>query len=299
MELNLRSLRYLVTVVDEGHFGRAAARLFITPPALTQQIRKLEREVGFSLLDREHHPVLPTPEGAAFLLEARAVLDAAERAEAVARSQSRRTRSRFDLGFVVTPLGRSTRAVVDAFTERTGPDVLRLVELTLAEQTGAVLGGRVDAALAWAPVAEPRLRVEPAVTAPRVLAVPPAHPLGRRDTVRIGELSGQTCVRMAPEMLGERWSRWWAADPRPDGIPVRYGAEVHTIAEFLEEVASGRAVAITSELLMHAYLRHDVVFVPIVDVEPSEIVLCTRPEDRSPMVALLRQLVQELPDQPR
>jgi len=66
VDLNLRLLRYFVTVADEGHFGRAAAKLFITPPALTQQIRRLELEVGFSLLDRARHPVVPTPSGEAF-----------------------------------------------------------------------------------------------------------------------------------------------------------------------------------------------------------------------------------------
>lgn len=99
MDLNLRLLRYFVTVADEGHFGRAAAKLFITPPALTQQIRRLEHEVGFSLLDRARHPVTPTPSGEAFLREVRAVLDAAQRAEAVARSGSRQAGGRFDLGF--------------------------------------------------------------------------------------------------------------------------------------------------------------------------------------------------------
>jgi DNA-binding transcriptional LysR family regulator len=67
VDLNPRLLRYIVTVADVGHFERAAAKLFITPPELTQQIRRLEHAVGFSLLDRAQHPVVPTPSGQAFL----------------------------------------------------------------------------------------------------------------------------------------------------------------------------------------------------------------------------------------
>ena len=299
MDLNLRLLRYFVTVADEGHFGRAAAKLFITPPALTQQIRRLEHEVGFSLLDRARHPVVPTPSGEAFLREVRAVLDAAQRAEAVARSEGRQAGGRFDLGFVVTPLGRLTRTLVDGFAAQTGAGVLQLVELTLSEQTNAVLSGRVDAGLAWGPVVEPRLRVQRALTAQRVVVVAASHPLSRRDRVDIAELNDETHVQLAHEMVGERWSRWWSVDPRPGGVPVRYGPVIHTIAELLEQVAAGQGVAISSALLRDAYVRHDVAFVPLCDVEPSEVVLCTRPEDRSPRVELLRRLVGELADQAR
>lgn len=299
MDLNLRLLRYFVTVVDEGHFGRAAATLFITPPALTQQIRRLENEVGFSLLDRTRHPVVPTPSGEQFLREVRTVLDSARRAEAVARSERRQAGGHFDLGFVVTPLGRLTRELVDGFAARAGPGVLNLVELTLAEQTNAVLSGRVDASLAWGPVAEPRLRVERALAAQRVVVLAASHPLSSREQVAIAELDGETHVQLAHDMVGERWSRWWSVDPRPDGSPVRYGPVIHTIAELLEQVAGGQAVAISSALLQESYVRHDVAFVPIVDVEPSEAVLCTRPEDRSPGVQVLRCLIQELADQGR
>ena len=299
MDLNLRLLRYFVTVADEGHFGRAAARLYITPPALTQQIRRLEQEVGFSLLDRARHPVTPTPSGEAFLREVRAVLDAAQRAEAVARSESRQAGGRFDLGFVVTPLGRLTRALVDGFAAQAGTGVLQLVELTLTEQTNAVLSGRVDASLAWGPVVEPRLRVERALSAQRVVVLATSHRLSGRDEVRIAELNDEIHVQLAHEMVGERWSRWWSADPRPDGAPVRYGPVIHTIAELLEHVAAGHGVAISSALLRDAYTRHDVAFVPITDVEPSEAVLCTRPEDHSPRVELLRKLIGELAEQGR
>jgi DNA-binding transcriptional LysR family regulator len=80
---------------------------------------------------------------------------------------------------------------------------------------------------------------------------------------------------------------------------LRYGPVIHTIAELLEQVAAGQGVAISSALLQDAYLRHDVAFVPVTDVEPSEVMLCTRPEDRSPRVELLRKLIEKLPDQVR
>ncbi|HEY1968813.1 MAG TPA: LysR family transcriptional regulator, partial [Pseudonocardia sp.] len=67
MEVNVRLLRCLVAVVDEGHFGRAAQRLYISGPSLSQQIRKLESQVKLTLLDRRSHPVRPTSEAAEFV----------------------------------------------------------------------------------------------------------------------------------------------------------------------------------------------------------------------------------------
>lgn len=293
VDLNLRQLRYLVAVVDEGHFGRAAAKLLITPPALTQQIRKLEREVGFALLDRDRHPVIPTPSGQRFLHEVRTLVDSGLRAAAIARCEARRQQHRFDLGFVVTPLGRLTRPVLDVFAAELGPEVLRLVELSFGDQTAAVLDGRVDAAFVWGPADEPRLRIERALAAPRVLAVARSHPLSRRTSVQIAEIRDEVFVQLGHDLVSEAWSRWWSVDPRPDGSPVRYGPVVHTIAEFLEEVATGRAVAITSELLGDSNARPDVCLVPIDDVAWSEVLLCTRPNDPSPMVDLLRRVVAQ------
>ena len=84
--MELRHLRYFVTVASELHFGRAAARLFISQPALSQQIRGLEGELGLKLLERNRRGVRLTPEGAAFLAEAKAVIQHADRAADVARA---------------------------------------------------------------------------------------------------------------------------------------------------------------------------------------------------------------------
>lgn len=295
MDLNLRLLRYLVTVVDEGHFGRAATKLYISPPALTQQIRRLERDVGFSILDRAARPVAPTPAGSEFLREVRAVLAAADRVTTVAQVQARIIGNRFDLGFFTTPLGRHTRRLVDSFTAVAGPDSLRLVELTLAEQTEAVGSGRVDASLAWAPVAESRLRVEPAVTVPRVLVVSADHRLARRRSVRVAEIGSETYIHPAREVAGEHFTRWWLGDDVwPDGSAVRHLTPVYTIPEALEEVARGRGVSIMAQLIADSNGRADLAYVPIVDLPPSEVVLCTRPDDDSPMTTLLRRLIADL-----
>jgi DNA-binding transcriptional LysR family regulator len=83
-------------------------------------------------------------------------------------------------------------------------------------------------------------------------------------------------------------------DPRPDRSTIRRAASARTIPELLEAVASGRAVTIASELFADSYARRDLAFVRISDIEPSEVVLCTRREDPSPRTALLRRVVGNL-----
>jgi len=299
MEMNLRLLRYFVTVVDHGHFGKAAQSLHISAPALTKDVRRLEQTVGLTLLNRDSHPIRPTSEGEAFLVEARRVLDAAQRAVAVVHAQSRRRHHRLALGFVVTPLGRRSRQLIEAFAAEIGPDVLQLIELGLGDQLEAVADGRVDASLAWGPVADARLHIAPVLSAQRVLAVPVGHPLARASALSVTDLPDLPHIRMADDLVSEQWVRWWACDPRPDGSAVRYASPSRTIAEFLERAATGREIAITSALLAEAFMPHDLAFVPLVDVPPSEVFLCTRKGDDAPLLALLRMVLKQVVDQPR
>ncbi|GAA3237311.1 LysR substrate-binding domain-containing protein [Pseudonocardia petroleophila] len=298
MDLNLHLVRYLVTVVDEGHFGRAAARLHVSGPALSKQVRMLERRLGAELVDRSAHPVVPTEAGRRFLPDARAALAAADRAVAAVEAHRRTLAGVLRLGFMTAATGTHTRRIID-LVQRDGPGVsVQLVQLPWPDQAAAVRTGAVDASLVRPPIADTDgLRLDLVRHEPRVVALPAGHRLASRAEVALDDLDGEPHV--TDDETDEQWVRWWACDPRPSGVPVRYGPVVHTMDELLEVVASGEAVAITGSSVVDSHRHPEVVFVPVTDAEPCPISLCTRSDDRSALVGALRRAVRAVRDDTR
>ncbi|MEV1295431.1 LysR family transcriptional regulator [Pseudonocardia sp. NPDC049635] len=291
MDLNLHLVRYLVTVVDEGHFGRAAASLFVSGPALSKQIRTLERKLGVELLDRSARPVVPTEAGRRFLQEARDALVAAERAVAAVEAYRRDAQGTLRLGFMSAATGTHTRRILDHL-ERAGTGVtVQLVQLPWHEQASAVRDRGVDAALVRPPIADPSgLQLDVVREEHRVVALPADHRLATRSSVVLADLDGEP--HATDDRSDEQWVRWWACDPRPSGVPVRYGPAVHTMDELLEVVAGGEAIAITGSSVVDSYRHPEVVFVPVADVAPCPISLCTRDDTRSSLITALRRAVR-------
>lgn len=294
MDLNPRVLRYLLTVVDEGHFGRAADRLFISNPTLSQQIRKLERQLGVTLLDRTRHPVVPTEVGAEFIRHARGSLEAGDRAVAATARYRRRSTRHIRIGFVGPVAGPLTRPILDGFAEAEPGARLELVEVPQRHLLPAVRQGRIDASFLRPPVGDPdgRIRLDPVLTEPRVALMPARHRLAAREQLRIADLRDLPHIAFA--QVDPAWMRWWAVDPRPDGTPVRYGPEVRTLEEQLEAVASGLGIAINPISVAAAHPRTDVVHRIITDIEPSQMLLCTRRNDTAPLVQRLRELTLKI-----
>lgn len=102
------------------------------------------------------------------------------------------------------------------------------------------------------------------------------HPLSGRESVQLSEIDNENYGDMPHDMLGERWSRWWAVDPRPDGSPIRYTPSARSIPELLKIVTSGRADTIAPGLPADVLARRALAFVRVSDIEPSEVMLCTR-----------------------
>jgi LysR family transcriptional regulator, hydrogen peroxide-inducible genes activator len=175
--MELRHLRYFVAVA-------AAERLYVAQPAVSEQIRKLEAELGVRLFDRTHRSVFLTEPGKALLAEARRVLQLAEAAQHAARSASERTRARLRVGYVPDVLPSSVpRALEHLCTAGTG------IEVSL--ETGTPLGliagvrdGAVDAAVVSLPAPTKGLRLTPLETQALVVACPRPTRAGTRAASR-------------------------------------------------------------------------------------------------------------------
>ena len=188
--MELRHLRYFVAVAEELHFRRAAERLHMSQPPLSQQIRQLEEEVGAVLLLRNQRKVELTAAGAAFLVRAREILDAVEDAARQARRVQRGEVGRLAVGFVGSAMYSFVPELLRAFREDK-PDVgLRLHELGTTEQLRQLEDGRLDwqqPALAigrrargvtpepgaWTMLDGQRIKLEPVLAAPESAALRP------------------------------------------------------------------------------------------------------------------------------
>jgi DNA-binding transcriptional LysR family regulator len=193
--MELRHLRYFVTVAAELHFARAAQRLFISQPALSQQIRSLEGELGFKLLERNSRGVQLTREGEAFLPEAQIVIRDADRGADVARALAEGATGHMRLSHLRTmPRGLPER-VVSEF-ERRHPGIEIIPESESTEQNvERVRGGQFDLAFVLAPLDNvPELGCVEISAEPIAVALPSTHPLSRRRRIRREDLLGVPLV---------------------------------------------------------------------------------------------------------
>lgn len=282
LDINLRAVSAFVTVMEEGHFGRAAASLFVTAPALSQQIRRLEQSLGFRLIKRDSHPLTLTAAGVAFMPHACRLIESAQEA---AFDLTRFARSRdhtLRVGFIAGGTQHAT-SLLRRLSNR-----IELKQLSWPEQLTAVANGMVDASFVIPPIPlVDGLTLEPIGTEPRVVAVHREHPLVGRASVSINDLDDDEHV--GADHMTSDWMNWWAVDPRPSGRPVRYGPIIHTMDEELQLVATGRAIAITTTSIASYYAGADVEFIPVRDIEPCVIMLCTRTGDDHPGVRELRR----------
>jgi DNA-binding transcriptional LysR family regulator len=193
--MELRQLRYFVAVAEELHFRRAAARLHISQPPLSQQIRQLEEELGAQLLIRNRRRVELTPAGEAFLHDARAILSELDGAVSTARRIASGQAGRLRINFVGSALLSIIPAAVQAFRrDRPGVEV-EMRERATAEQLRALRAGTIDLGFVRPPVEDlDGLWPELVLREPTVAALPADHPLTRVRRLSIAGLAGEPLV---------------------------------------------------------------------------------------------------------
>lgn len=202
--MELRQLRYFVAVARQRHFTRAAAALGLAQPALSQQIRALEREVGVTLLDRGGRRVRPTPAGEALLIRAERILAEVASATAELAEFAGARRGRVIVGALPSLAEHQLPTLVAAFHTRHPGIELVLREERTANLLALLAGGEVDLALLHQPPAAlgagaladqstvPTL--EPLFTEELVAVVAPGHQLVGRATLPIAALRDEPCI---------------------------------------------------------------------------------------------------------
>ncbi|MGH8878709.1 MAG: LysR family transcriptional regulator [Stackebrandtia sp.] len=196
--MELRQLRYLVAVVDEGGFTKAAAKLHVAQPGISAQVRQLERELGESLLDRSGRVVLPTAAGRAVLPHARAALRAVLEVHTAVDELAGLVRGRVGVG-TVTSHNVDIPGLVAEFHRRYPG-----VEITLTESDSTSLidrlgAGRLDLALIGTTETAPAgLEILRLAEEPLVAAVTPGDRLARAETVSLSTLITRDLICLSP-----------------------------------------------------------------------------------------------------
>jgi DNA-binding transcriptional LysR family regulator len=293
MAVELRHLRYFVTVADEGQLTRAAARLEITQPALSRALRVVEQDLGVQLLRRHARGVELTRAGRVFYPEARRALRAALEAVDATRAAGRPGRE-LTLGFELTWPAVAT-ALADA-TRRVHPDIAVLPrELRFGSVSQQLWERRVDAALLWSPHDERQLDYQTLLVEPVVVCLPVTHELASHSALRFADVESEPIPRLRP---GELWAGelWNLAGYR--SRPARLTAEAPRSLEGIAAlIACGQAVCFGSRSLADALLRPGFVARPLIDVEPATLAVSWLRDDRSRLLDDLLQAARSITDE--
>ncbi|TVT58898.1 LysR family transcriptional regulator [Amycolatopsis rhizosphaerae] len=235
--MELRQLRYFVTVAEELHFGRAAERLHIVQAAVSQQIRKLERELGAELFDRSPRTVRLTAAGKVFLPEARTVLAAASRAKAKVAALAGPRPAVLRLG-TSNGLGERLDLVLDALA-RTLPEVsVELVASPTRERLDQVRAQRLDATFVRGITESPELRLIPLWRDAVTVALPADHPLAGAPSVELAELA-ELPLRLVERSRNPPLHDLMLASCRAAGFEPVLGPPFTTVQDTLATVGAG------------------------------------------------------------
>jgi DNA-binding transcriptional LysR family regulator len=282
--VELRQLRYFVAVAEELHFRRAAARLHISQPPLSQQIRQLEEELGCRLLARTRRRVELTPAGEAFLRDARQLLGELNGAVETARRIDAGQAGRLRVNFVGSALLSVVPGIVQRFRAAAPNVEIELHERPTADQLRLVSAGVVDVGLVRPPIEElAELRAQRVLREHTVAAIPASHPLSQLRRVPLRRLATEPLVlfprAQAPGFHDLLISSMVTLGEHPQ--VVQYAPEMLTIIGL---VAAGIGLSLVPASVTRLELE-GVSYRPVSGAPDADLVAITRAEEHSPLVS--------------
>jgi DNA-binding transcriptional LysR family regulator len=291
MALDFRALRYFVGVAEELHFTRAAERMHIAQPALSEQIRRLEAELGVELLRRTTRKVALTPAGVNFLLRARRILAEADEAFADASRAARGETGNIRVATGSTAGLDLVPTVLRAFGVERPQVQLELRQIDWADYSGGLREGAVDAAFVWLPFEHDGLRLEALREEPRVVAMDAGHRLAAERELRVAQFADEPWPWVEADSVA--FAFWTCADARGGADP-RRGPTVRSIDGLLEAVRAGLCVATLPRSQAQASAWPGIAFRAVADLPPATLAVGWRAADETPVVQALVSIARRV-----
>lgn len=267
--IELRHLRYFVALAEELNFTRAAARLHVSQPPLSLQIRQLEQMVGATLFARTSRHVALTPAGQAFLVDASAILERVNASARRAAAIDSGVAGRIDIGLSGSHFFGPLPKLIARYTRTYGAVSIFLQESKPATQLEALRERRIDLSISRTPVDDLVLKSTCLWTDPIVAALPRGHRLARRKRLGLGDLRDQPFVMLRLDTSA------YAQHIRDCCVQAGFTPRVvHHVSEVHAEislVAAGLGVALVPQSLTHLYAGQ-VAFIALASDEPHSAV---------------------------
>ncbi|MFJ9150411.1 LysR family transcriptional regulator [Streptomyces sp. NPDC102270] len=292
-EPSLHQLRLFLVLAQELHFGRAAARVYVSQPAFSQQIRSLEQRLGVVLVERGSRNVRLTAVGQSIAEEARTVVTAMTRLRQAADRHAGTARGLLRIGSLGAEAAMPYAQAALAHLRGHHPELeIEVRNLTFVDMFSTLLSGEVDAAFLRGPlpggVQSLRLASET-----RVVCLSDDDPLADRDILTLGDLADRRVVDMPPEVPRSWWNHL-TVNPRPDGTRVRFGPVVRDTEAMVLAVTQGSAITFLPAAARRLYPRAGITYVDCPELGLSTSELAWLPGNRDePSVSALREAARE------
>ncbi len=292
--MELRRIQYFVAVAEEAHFGRAAERLRMAQPPLSQQIKALEAEMGVTLFRRTTRKVELTAAGARFLQRAREILAAVDHAVAEAGQVAEGMLGRIAIGFT----GSATYDLLPSLIRVLRADLPGIEldihgEMLTPDQVAALVEGTLDLGLLRPPVRNAAVDVRVLRREPLIAVLPERHALAGRSQVKLADLSDDPFITYPSRHRSVVYEAVIDACERAGFVPgnVHEVAETSTLVSF---VAAGLGVALVPASVQHLRIT-GAIYLPLAGTtQEVELALATRADEPSPLVARARARAESL-----
>ncbi len=296
MSFNNGRLRYFVAVAEEGQITRAAAKLHIAQPALSQAIAQLEVELGITLFERTARGVTLTRSGAAFLPKAQAAVASEDDLAALGEGLKRSTAGIIEMGFVGPPPTMNAPELFDAFALAHPQAEVSFRDLPFPQGPTLSWLRDVDVAFCVPPEVEAGVSVQIVRTEPRAIVAHRSHPLAGRAEITVGEALSETFISYDPAVQA-RWTAFHSLDDHRGGPPLSVTIDHATSSlQMLGIMTTGRGVTTVplSDARLAVHVMPDLVAIPVTDAAPAALSLIWAQSVDHPTVQALIGVARDL-----